>query len=85
MGLQRSDIDHARIVWARDMALDENQKLIDYFKNRKGLVRGAGCGATSFIGCTAVGVKLPASPDPMRNPGPIKKGVTMQIRGNVTG
>lgn len=46
----KADIDHARIVWARDMALEENQKLVDYFKNRKGLARGAGCGATSFIG-----------------------------------
>lgn len=29
-----ADIDHARIVWARDLGPDENQKLLRYYPNR---------------------------------------------------
>jgi hypothetical protein len=29
-----ADIDHSKIVWAREMDLPENQRLIDYFKDR---------------------------------------------------
>jgi hypothetical protein len=31
-----ADIDHSRVVWARDMDSAENQQLLDYFKDRKG-------------------------------------------------
>jgi hypothetical protein len=30
-----ADIDHARIIWARDMGKDKNSQLIEYFKNRR--------------------------------------------------
>ena len=30
-----ADIDHASIVWARDMGPSRNQELIDYFKDRQ--------------------------------------------------
>lgn len=30
-----ADIDHSRIVWAREMNADKNRELIEYFKNRK--------------------------------------------------
>jgi len=30
-----ADIDHARIVWARDMGAKENQEFLQYFKNRR--------------------------------------------------
>jgi hypothetical protein len=30
-----ADIDHARIIWARDMGKDKNSQLIGYFKNRR--------------------------------------------------
>ena len=31
----RADIDRARIIWARDMGEDENERLIRYFSDRK--------------------------------------------------
>jgi hypothetical protein len=30
-----SDIDHAKVVWARDIDPEHNQELIEYFQNRK--------------------------------------------------
>jgi hypothetical protein len=30
-----ADIDHAKLVWARDMGEHDNQELLQYFKNRK--------------------------------------------------
>jgi hypothetical protein len=30
-----ADIDHSKIVWARDMGWEQNKELIDYFKGRK--------------------------------------------------
>jgi hypothetical protein len=29
------DIDHAAIVWARDMGNTDNQELLNYFKDRR--------------------------------------------------
>jgi len=29
-----ADIDHARIIWARDMGPAKNQELLDYYKGR---------------------------------------------------
>jgi hypothetical protein len=31
----KADIDHAKIVWARDMGADRNQELLQYFRERK--------------------------------------------------
>jgi hypothetical protein len=31
----QADIDHARVIWAREMAPSENQELLDYFKDRR--------------------------------------------------
>lgn len=31
----KPDIDHAKVVWARDMGPEKNQELLDYFKHRK--------------------------------------------------
>jgi hypothetical protein len=31
----RADIDHAQIVWARDMGYAKNRELIDYYPDRK--------------------------------------------------
>ena len=31
----RADIDASDVVWAHDMGVEENRKLIDYFKDRK--------------------------------------------------
>jgi hypothetical protein len=31
----RADIDHSKVIWARDMDPASNQELIDYYKNRK--------------------------------------------------
>jgi hypothetical protein len=30
-----ADIDGSRVVWARDMGINQNRKLLEYFKNRK--------------------------------------------------
>jgi len=30
-----ADIDHSKVVWARDMGAAQNEELIDYFKNRR--------------------------------------------------
>jgi hypothetical protein len=30
-----ADIDHAKVVWARDMGAAQNEELIDYFKSRR--------------------------------------------------
>lgn len=30
-----ADIEHEKVIWARDMAAEKNQELIDYFKGRK--------------------------------------------------
>jgi len=30
----QADIDHSKIVWAREMDPSENQRLLDYFKDR---------------------------------------------------
>src|SRR5262249_30104547 len=30
-----ADIDGSKIVWARELSSEQNQKLFDYFKNRK--------------------------------------------------
>jgi hypothetical protein len=30
-----ADLENARVVWARDMGVDENRLLIDYFRNRR--------------------------------------------------
>ena len=30
-----ADIDGSRVVWARDMGDDENQELLNYYKDRK--------------------------------------------------
>jgi hypothetical protein len=34
----RADIDGARIVWARDLGREEDEKLLQYYPNRKPLV-----------------------------------------------
>ena len=31
----RADIDHSKVVWANDMGPEQNQELIDYFKDRQ--------------------------------------------------
>ena len=31
----RSDIDHAKVVWARDMGPEKNEELLRYFANRR--------------------------------------------------
>lgn len=31
----RADIDHAKIIWARDMGIERNQELVRYFNNRE--------------------------------------------------
>jgi hypothetical protein len=30
-----ADIDHARIVWARDMGVEQNEELLRYYKDRR--------------------------------------------------
>jgi len=30
-----ADIDHAKIVWARDMGADQNEELLRYYKDRR--------------------------------------------------
>ena len=31
----QADIDNARVVWAREMSAEQNERLIHYFKDRK--------------------------------------------------
>lgn len=30
-----ADIDNAPVIWAREMDMEKNRKLLEYFKNRK--------------------------------------------------
>lgn len=31
----KADIDHSKVVWARDMGIDQNKELLEYFKDRQ--------------------------------------------------
>jgi hypothetical protein len=35
MAYNKADIDHSKVVWAREMAPNEHEELIRYFKDRK--------------------------------------------------
>jgi hypothetical protein len=34
----RADIDASKIVWARDMGIEQNRRLLQYYRNRKVLL-----------------------------------------------